>query len=509
MPQSNIKTWLEFATQQMSAESYLQGIDLTNRDLVKGQLILGNNDPLLDPSLSGKTRFTDQLVDQFLNKYQIVDHHANDATGFSATLMRERDQNGQLTNNFTLSFRSSEYQNQAQGGDWERDGVTGGDGEIARYGFSLAQLVSMEKYYQELKADPTKLPPGAVLNVTGYSLGGHLATVFTELHEAEVNHTYTFNGAGRGTIVEPGQLGQPEVQSIRRMLQDLDTRIQTFDPTDELFRSGSAGNIYQDDRYQNSLIATRQLFTTIGTSIIVSTSIDQGAFTQITQLHGSAVTGPDFEFVANSGIHATSVPVLIEGQPIREGRDDQGQLQFGNTHSLTLLVDSLALMDLFQTIDPQRTQAELEAMFKASSDAKAQSLVSSPDTLNAAEGDTLEKALDMLRRIFLGPTLTPKTLPFDSRGGGFGNLANRNAFYAGLDAVAQQLSSQTFQIDSLVGQLSSSGAFAAARQNDETGLAYRYALKELNPFVVRGTDYSQHNTNGELGLYNAATGEGT
>jgi hypothetical protein len=338
--------------------------------------------------------------------------------------------------------------------------------------------------------------------------GGHLATVFTELHEAEVNHTYTFNGAGRGTIVEQGQVGQPDVQSVRRMLQDLDARIQTFDPNGDLFRSGSAGNIYQDDRYQNTLIATRQIFTTIGTAAIVSTAIDQGAFAKITQLHGSAVTGSDFEFVANSGIHATPVPVLIEGQPIREGRDDQGQLQFGNAHSLTLLVDSLALMDLFQTIDPQRTQAELEAMFKASSDAKAQLFVSSPDTPNAAEGDTLEQALDALRRVFLGPTLTPATLPVDSRGGGFGNLANRNAFYTGLDAVAQQLSNQTSQIDSLVGQ-SAEGAFAAARQNDATGLAYRYALKELNPFVVRGAEYSPHNTNGELDLYNAATGPST
>lgn len=29
-------------------------------------------------------------------------------------------------------------------------------------------------------------------------------------------------------------------------------------------------------------------------------------------------------------------------------------------------------------------------------------------------------------------------------------------------------------------------------------LAYRYALKELNPFALLGADYSKHNQNGEL-----------
>ena len=73
------------------------------------------------------------------------------------------------TGEYTLSFRSLEYQNQADGGDWERDGLAGAAGEIAGIGFALAQLVSMERYYQELKADSTKLPPGAVLNVTTVS----------------------------------------------------------------------------------------------------------------------------------------------------------------------------------------------------------------------------------------------------------------------------------------------------------------------------------------------------
>jgi hypothetical protein len=176
MPQSNIKTWLEFATQQMAAESYLHELNLADRDAVRGRLILGNNNPFLDPSLSGKTRFTSALADRFLDRYQILDHHANDATGFSATLLRDT-----TTDEYTLSFRSTEYRNQSEGGDWERDGLSGADGEIFSKGFAFGQLVSMERYYQRLKTDGV-LPQGAALTVTGYSLGGHLATVFTEMH---------------------------------------------------------------------------------------------------------------------------------------------------------------------------------------------------------------------------------------------------------------------------------------------------------------------------------------
>jgi hypothetical protein len=128
MPQSNISTWLQFATQQMAAESYLDGIDWNNAEQVKTRLRLGNNRPGFPET--GFTRFTGTptqgLQDQaFVDRYQIVDHHANDATGFSATLLRDTQ-----TGAYTLSFRSTEYRNQVEGGDWERDGLPGASGEV-------------------------------------------------------------------------------------------------------------------------------------------------------------------------------------------------------------------------------------------------------------------------------------------------------------------------------------------------------------------------------------------
>src|SRR5690349_14902791 len=137
-----IQAWLNFALQQMAAESYLDQV-LSGRSLVE-VLRNGNNNENVIPvdQFTGKTRFVDLTGVQnannvmgsaqaFAQRYQIVDHHANDATGFSATLMRDR-----TTGEYTLSFRSLEYQDQAQGGDWERDGQGGSAGEIAGSGFA-------------------------------------------------------------------------------------------------------------------------------------------------------------------------------------------------------------------------------------------------------------------------------------------------------------------------------------------------------------------------------------
>ncbi|MDH5640922.1 MAG: hypothetical protein OEY28_06475, partial [Nitrospira sp.] len=180
MLENNLSTWLDFALQQIAAESYLDDIDINDPIAVAAALVRGNNRQGFPEG--GFTRFVDlngvsnasQITGSaqaFVTRYQIVDHHANDATGFSATLMKDTQ-----TGEYTLSFRSTEYREQVDGGDNERDSRRGADGEITLHGFAFGQLASMETYYQSLKTSGL-LPAGAVLNVTGYSLGGHLATV--------------------------------------------------------------------------------------------------------------------------------------------------------------------------------------------------------------------------------------------------------------------------------------------------------------------------------------------
>jgi Ca2+-binding RTX toxin-like protein len=528
MAQGEMGTWLRFALQQIAAESYFDWIDLSNPQRVIGQLQLGNNNVTGDdptaPVLPGKIRMTTLQAEQFVQRYQIVDHHANDATGFSATLLVDTE-----TNSYTLSFRSSEYAADVNGGDRSRD-ILGADAEVKNSGFAFAQLVSMTRYFEGLqqgkRSDGTIDPSLAAffgnsqnqLNVTGYSLGGHLATVFTELYADRVAQTYTFNGAGRGEFGSVQLNGEAqEAERIREMLANLDSRLRTTDPLGSLFVSGATGDIYTDERYVVALDATQILYPTSGTQILPGltggiTRTD-GAFGKIQQIFGHADTGQDVEVVANSGVHAKAIQVLIEGQPLVEDVNIQNpwESQYGNSHSIALIVDSLAIQELFQKADPQLQQAQIESILKASSGQVAIPYPEQGMPVPLAEGDTLEKALDALARVF---HVDGVATPFGRLPGDFGSLTYRQPFYERLEAVRTAIGHQVLSIVPLMGK-SAEELQTLASLESSTSLAYRFALRELTPFAVLGASasstealYASHNEAGELALVNPESGIG-
>ncbi|MBL8072970.1 MAG: putative Ig domain-containing protein [Nitrospira sp.] len=546
---TEVSTWLNFALQQMAAESYLHGINLQDPAAVIRRLVEGNNNGPMIPidQFTGKTRFVDLTAvsnispitgsaQAFVSRYQIVDHHANDATGFSATLMFDTQ-----TNSYTLSFRSTESATATQGGDRERD-LLGADAELGFSGFAFGQLAAMENYYQWLKVSGT-LSAGAVLNVTGFSLGGHLATVFTELHTAEVNNTYIFNGAGRGHVpgAVPGLAAEENRISdmltyFRSVLASPDNAMASFSRDNHIYEAASAAhaadpgwdpfdqstaNVYGDARYQWAKAATQALFNPSGLTFLQSPGEvqDQGPFTKITHLYGQATTD-DLQFIANSGVHAPAIPVFIEGQPLIAGVPLPSFTESGNTHSITLIVDSLAVQELVQTIDSRYGQASAELLIKASSNAKADT-VALLNMSDVAEGDSLEKTVEAFHKLFVGPTTPFQPLPVDSTVGGFGNLAFRNEMYTAIEAIQQAvLAKQTqgiiFTINDLTDPMMSPAAISGiATTNTDQGLAYRYALKELNPFAISANTpqandalYQVHNAQGQLTVFNPADGTG-
>ncbi|MGH7232724.1 MAG: calcium-binding protein, partial [Nitrospiraceae bacterium] len=162
------------------------------------------------------------------------------------------------------------------------------------------------------------------------------------------------------------------------------------------------------------------------------------------------------------------------------------------------MVDSLALMDLFQTVDNNVTQATIEQIFSVSSNQRGSGFIASS---GIAEGNSLENALDALRKVFLGNVEPTR---FGRQTGDFGQPEFRNQFYANLEQVKGQVIPNGAQIVSLVGMLPQDVSNQA-----EAEIAYRYALRELNPFVVLGADYDRHNTDGELDRFNSVDGTGT
>lgn len=176
-----IATYLKYASLQMAAEA-------TRLDEVKAGTL-----PLLTALTDGNNRsskFTPDLATQFIaDGWVVAAHQSNTGTGFSGTLFKNT-----LTNELVLSFRSTEFIDDAV-----RDSQATNDLEIKAGGFAIGQVADMENWFKVLNVDPALLQ-GKNFAVTGYSLGGHLATAFNILHETEgrITGTYTFNGAGVG-----------------------------------------------------------------------------------------------------------------------------------------------------------------------------------------------------------------------------------------------------------------------------------------------------------------------
>src|SRR5262245_5237675 len=109
-----IRAWLDFALQQVAAESYLHGIDRGVRTQVVPRLTRGNS-PLQGPD-DQYVRMTVGQANAFFERYQIVDHHPNDSSGFSATLLKDVDAQSPRFNQYTLVIRSTEYKDRSEGG---------------------------------------------------------------------------------------------------------------------------------------------------------------------------------------------------------------------------------------------------------------------------------------------------------------------------------------------------------------------------------------------------------
>jgi len=519
---NEIKSWYRFAIQQSFAESHLDGIDWANAELVAQRLEDGNTRPGFPPS--GYTRLPRELGDPSANTYTIIAHHANDATGFSGTLLRWTNEQGGTE--YTLSIRSTEYKNFNQGGDAERDNLLGANGEVIKRGFALGQLAALEDFYER---EVLPLTGAAQINVTGYSLGGHLATVFTETHADRVKAAYVFNSAGRGEIVGPGgttaermsvMIGQFRAVLISEPNADvlnglLPTTRAAFLPYYQSALQAHLANpgwnpfaptdasVYADPRYRWAQIVTSTLGSFATRSVIpFRAGLGTAGDALITSIYGSALN-TDTTLVANSQIHPSNKnAVFIEGQPFLErASSSEERSDFGNTHAITLIVDSLALQREFQRLDPTLTREQIEALIKASSAKKAKSVAPLGDS-EAAEGDSLEKALLALRRAF---DATAVEVQSSATPGGFGNMENRQSYFEQLAALPQQ---GTYRIEVLAGRPSGQVAVLAKR-DDDTGLAVRYALRQLEPFAVVGADYSSARfPGGELELRSASSARG-
>ncbi len=168
------------------------------------------------------------LTDEFDLHWEVIAHQPNTPSGFSGTLFKNRD-----TQEYVFANRGTE--------EFYEDIVSADVWGIVRSGTATRQIVDMFRFFKSLQtpkdsdviytgAERTLLrnlveaafdedeanevllemeadnglgvmvTPGATVTTTGHSLGGHLATWTEEFFGDQVNHAYTYNGAGVGGL---------------------------------------------------------------------------------------------------------------------------------------------------------------------------------------------------------------------------------------------------------------------------------------------------------------------
>ncbi|MDY0014279.1 MAG: hypothetical protein RBS40_15500 [Rhodocyclaceae bacterium] len=198
--------------------------------------------------------------------------------------------------------------------------------------------------------------------------------------------------------------------------------------------------------------------------------------TRVSNLKAEA--GPSL--IAGLGYQVSpSVPVEIENQ---SAPGISNPPPSGN-HSIQVLTDALAVQAAFARLDPTLTQAQLNTLV---------------DFSGTHANDVLEASLDGLRQLLLGPDVT--ATPAD----------NRDSFYANLYDLQGSAAYGALSGNAQITVLSTSNAASIkdlAANDTDLGLATRYALTALNPFVLTGIDYSSFNTDGALDRYRSENTE--
>jgi Ca2+-binding RTX toxin-like protein len=544
----------KYADIQMAAEA------LWASNSAVEELMSGNN---------RASRFTQIQAEEFNAKYQMVENKANTSTGFSGTLFKDRE-----TDELIISFRSTEFIDDAA-----KDNQATNTLEIKEKGWAFGQIDDMKTWVDELTAQGKITQP---LTVTGYSLGGHLATAFNLLYPRMVDATYTFNGAGVGKITDGSSLTAviDEFHSLRTRAGGLASEFKDpsvaavytqirpnmmggSGPTEADYAKVRAlipapisvgavllGNLVPTevqllldamDRAK-SVFDYNNYVRTLGTgdpqkapvtvehADIEATKLDYQLAVLLASRHTSAysalnvldgesganntlfnernmVTPPIANFydvygytyptaVANSQLHyGAPTPVFIEDQPLYRGTylgdaydvsslmamdikllvNNYDKNDFGDTHSLVLLVDSLNIQNALAKLDPSVDRATLNEVFRAASNLQADSI---QGTQGVAEGDVLENVLDGLRHMLLNAPMGSQTSA-KTEGGTWANFNDRTGFYTNLQALT---GSQAFK--DLAGKVNVVLSSDARTDKARTDFSTLLAFKTLSPVML-------------------------
>lgn len=539
-----ISDYLKYAEVQMAAEAIL--IDPTTRaQFFSGGSLIG----ALQKGNEHASKFTKVAAVQFEKEWEVVAQKSNTSTGFSGTLFKNR-----ATEELVLSFRSTEFIDDAV-----RDTQVTNKG-IKETGWAFGQLADMQEWYKTLSKTGGPLDNKSFV-VTGYSLGGHLATAFPLLCSG-ASAVYTFNGAGVGGLRD---------ETLSSVVKTFQTLWKNAGKNSGLFKDPQIATIYKEYIKNNTLSAASTALLLVrkewsSEAALLQSAIEhvadaQNEIARISNIDGAIkvagkdIAGVSLDYwlgvfkaaqstfsenviqstlsrtpprmalsipvynlygmetanpfgnpsgVSNSQNHyGTDVPIFIESQPMSRGGVGLSALwqsalytdikllvpnftqnDFGDSHSLVLLVDSLAVQGLFSQLDSTATVKQLQDIFGGATATRPETSIGGQ---GKAEGYTLEAALDGLIKTLIGtdPKLRDiKTLDSKSldTGNTWHDIDARQALHKAIADLKEENSYKA-----LLGKVTlvtpATGVDAA-----RTDFGQFLALVNLTPFALKVTD---------------------
>ncbi|MCB1761109.1 MAG: hypothetical protein KDI68_15165 [Gammaproteobacteria bacterium] len=433
---------------------------------------------LLTPTSPSGNGLASEIFNPANQAWQILNYHPNDDSGFSATLFGRGDDK-------ILAIRGSE--------DWSQDLWQASIREIGYYGISISQLVELNNYVNLLLAEEGEsgvpqlvyrtaeeqpavehylfdnnpvaaeykyiwlekrydgvglggLDADDSISVTGHSLGGHLAAAILRLKPLLFDHAVSFNAPG----FDP-PLGVPPYMAIA---------------------NGRA--------WSESFI---RLFEHAGLSPAASFgSLGDRLFTVESE---SSRPGDDWSLVSSS---LTGMPPTGELFLTTES----------NSHSMDQMMDALALQSLIAGLNPQLSLTRIGTLLWHAS---------------ASAGESEEQLVERLSELLLNEKLelprsmTPEISGFWKDPAEYATRVPLQEQILALKAVAQ--GSPDLRLQPLASG-DSDRLVEMAQQSGDAGLAARYALTRLNPFLIEGDPaiYLPHNGQGELDLHDPERNSG-
>ena len=445
---TNYQTLVDFAW--MSQASYL---DLQGFSASTPAISLQTR--LRESALGSANQFAEQQAVSFTDPtkgYRVQHQQANDGNGFSATVFSSN-----ASGQYSIAVRGTE--------PFEQFGVDLYSADVGIFfsGKARSQVFAAYRYYKKL------IDTGGSVDYTDIEVEQLVQLYFAKYENVPI------------TQLRGRQDFQIDVRDLRLVLAN--------DQGLGVIPAGSAINFAGHSLGGHVAVLLAEMIAHNGINDVSAVYTYNapgmgGAAAQIGDwlglVPGAVPNSKITNIVADGGLSMASGLATIWGATQRVFIEHEPGVSIAN-HLNVPLSDALAVYNLFQKLDPNLKATDIKNILEAESNQPNSSLQNAVEALNGLlRNNTSQIAAD-----------------------------DREGLYNALSSLELLIPTTGYKIESLTDLPAKTVASIAATPTESnTDMAYRFALKELNPFAIVGANYSIHNQNGELDLYDATTGEG-